>query len=284
MCGRCPAIGRSQSAERPRGGRRRQISMNSRAARGVEGAPAARDGRGPRGPDRDDDPHTCARGSALERPFDPRPPAPARAARESARLLIVGRYRPADVIVSGHPLRALVQELRVRRQCEDIALDLLGEADVAAYLAQRFGEHAGAKAVRSGRTMDDCPQVVRNDGSVRVTWLVAGTSSTETADGGGVGGVRFRLVCERRRERCVTRGRGLTPGCARHSSDRRASPAQLHLASAAAGPYSEIRHRRSHRCGAMRSAVVRCNHESGSTRCCCQLGQHDVECDASSRW
>jgi DNA-binding winged helix-turn-helix (wHTH) protein len=66
---------------------------------------------------------------------------------ESARLLIVGSYRPADVIVSGHPLRALVQELRVRRQCEDIALDLLREADVAAYLAQRFGVHTAAPAL-----------------------------------------------------------------------------------------------------------------------------------------
>src|SRR6185295_13434667 len=39
-------------------------------------------------------------------------------------------------------LRALVQELRVRRQCEDIALAFLREPHVAAYLAQRFGGHA----------------------------------------------------------------------------------------------------------------------------------------------
>jgi DNA-binding winged helix-turn-helix (wHTH) protein/tetratricopeptide (TPR) repeat protein len=61
---------------------------------------------------------------------------------EAARLLVVGSYRPVDVIVKAHPLRALVQELRVRRQCEDIALAFLSEPHVAAYLAQRFGGHA----------------------------------------------------------------------------------------------------------------------------------------------
>src|SRR5437773_4473898 len=62
--------------------------------------------------------------------------------QESARLLVVGSYRPVDAIVTGHPLRALIQELRVRRQCEDIALPFLREQHVAAYLAQRFGGHA----------------------------------------------------------------------------------------------------------------------------------------------
>jgi DNA-binding winged helix-turn-helix (wHTH) protein/tetratricopeptide (TPR) repeat protein len=61
---------------------------------------------------------------------------------ESARLLVIGSYRSVDVIVAGHPLRALIQELRVRRQCEDIALTFLREPDVATYLAQRFGGHA----------------------------------------------------------------------------------------------------------------------------------------------
>ena len=62
--------------------------------------------------------------------------------QESARLLVVGSYRSVDVILAGHPLRALVQELRVRRQCENIALPFLREPHVAAYLAQRFGGHA----------------------------------------------------------------------------------------------------------------------------------------------
>ncbi len=62
--------------------------------------------------------------------------------QEAARLLVVGSYRSVDVIVAGHPLRALIQELRVRRQCEDIPLAFLREPHVAAYLGQRFGGHA----------------------------------------------------------------------------------------------------------------------------------------------
>src|SRR5215471_4186739 len=58
---------------------------------------------------------------------------------ETARLLVLASYRPVDVIMAGHPLQSLLQELRMRRQCDDIALTFLGEADVAAYLAQRFG-------------------------------------------------------------------------------------------------------------------------------------------------
>src|SRR5262249_24948835 len=62
--------------------------------------------------------------------------------QEPARLLVVGSYRSAEVIVTGHPLRALIRELRVRRQCEDLALPFLREPHVAAYLALRFGAHA----------------------------------------------------------------------------------------------------------------------------------------------
>jgi len=58
--------------------------------------------------------------------------------QEPARLLVVGSYRSVDVIVTGHPLRALIQEMRVRRQCEDLPVAFLREADVAAYLARRF--------------------------------------------------------------------------------------------------------------------------------------------------
>jgi len=62
--------------------------------------------------------------------------------QESARLLVLGSYRSVDAIVARHPLRALIQELRVRRECEDIPLPLLKEPHVAEYLAQRFAGHA----------------------------------------------------------------------------------------------------------------------------------------------
>jgi DNA-binding winged helix-turn-helix (wHTH) protein len=59
--------------------------------------------------------------------------------QEPARLLVVGSYRSVDVIVRGHPLRGVIQELRVGRQCEDMGLQFLKQADVAKYIAQRFG-------------------------------------------------------------------------------------------------------------------------------------------------
>jgi DNA-binding winged helix-turn-helix (wHTH) protein len=58
--------------------------------------------------------------------------------RELARLLIIGTYRPADVIVSGHPLRELKQELQSHRQCDELALSFLTEQSVAAYLTRKF--------------------------------------------------------------------------------------------------------------------------------------------------
>src|SRR5919109_1889978 len=57
---------------------------------------------------------------------------------EPARLLIVGTYRPIDVLARGHPLRSLVSELRLHRQCQELLLDVWSPAGVVAYLHQRF--------------------------------------------------------------------------------------------------------------------------------------------------
>jgi DNA-binding winged helix-turn-helix (wHTH) protein/tetratricopeptide (TPR) repeat protein len=69
--------------------------------------------------------------------------------QEPARLLVVGSYRPVDVIVKGHPLRDLVHELQLRRQCDDVGLAFLSAADVATYLVERFGPHGFPAAVAS---------------------------------------------------------------------------------------------------------------------------------------
>ena len=53
--------------------------------------------------------------------------------REAARLLCIGTYRPTEVIVSGHPLRALKQELQSHGQCEELALRVLTESSVEEY-------------------------------------------------------------------------------------------------------------------------------------------------------
>src|SRR5262245_29713677 len=61
--------------------------------------------------------------------------------REPARLLLIGVYRPADVISSGHPLKAVQQELKMSRRCEELALEFLSEASVGEYLAARFPDN-----------------------------------------------------------------------------------------------------------------------------------------------
>jgi DNA-binding winged helix-turn-helix (wHTH) protein len=58
--------------------------------------------------------------------------------REKARLLVGATYRPAEVAISAHPLKAVKQELQLHGHCDEIALDFLSEDDVAAYLAGRF--------------------------------------------------------------------------------------------------------------------------------------------------
>ena len=57
---------------------------------------------------------------------------------EAARLLIVGTYRPMETLAHEHPLRTMKQELELHRNCEELRLKLLGEEDVAGYLAKRF--------------------------------------------------------------------------------------------------------------------------------------------------
>jgi DNA-binding winged helix-turn-helix (wHTH) protein/predicted ATPase len=58
--------------------------------------------------------------------------------REPARLLVLGTYRPVDVIVHGHPLQTVKQELALHGQCVELRLEGLDATAVAAYLAQRL--------------------------------------------------------------------------------------------------------------------------------------------------
>jgi hypothetical protein len=58
--------------------------------------------------------------------------------REPARLLVLGTYRPIDLIVRAHPLRAVAGELALHGLSEEIPLELLSEEDVAGYLALRL--------------------------------------------------------------------------------------------------------------------------------------------------
>lgn len=57
---------------------------------------------------------------------------------EPARLLIIGTCRPGDAKLRGHPLHALIQELRARGLCEELPLPFLDETGVEEYLSSRF--------------------------------------------------------------------------------------------------------------------------------------------------
>jgi predicted ATPase len=62
--------------------------------------------------------------------------------REPARLMVIGTYRPTDVMMREHPLKGIKQELHVHGYCEEIRLGLLTEEDVAEYVAGRFAGEA----------------------------------------------------------------------------------------------------------------------------------------------
>ena len=67
--------------------------------------------------------------------------------REPARLMLLGTYRPVDAIVHDHPVAPLRQQLLVRRQCHELALALLPEDAVEAYVRSRLpGEATPAVA------------------------------------------------------------------------------------------------------------------------------------------
>ncbi|MGH8614200.1 MAG: ATP-binding protein [Gammaproteobacteria bacterium] len=57
-----------------------------------------------------------------------------------ARMLVLGTYRPAEMLGDGHPLNSLVHELLAHRLGVELALGLLSEDYVAAYLQQRFSQ------------------------------------------------------------------------------------------------------------------------------------------------
>jgi predicted ATPase len=58
--------------------------------------------------------------------------------REAAQLVILGTYRPVELILRAHPLKAAATELHLHGHCAELALPYLAEAAVAAYVAQHF--------------------------------------------------------------------------------------------------------------------------------------------------
>jgi DNA-binding winged helix-turn-helix (wHTH) protein/tetratricopeptide (TPR) repeat protein len=58
--------------------------------------------------------------------------------REPARLLVLGTFRPADLILSESPLKALKHDLLLHRLSHEVELERLRESDVADYVAAEF--------------------------------------------------------------------------------------------------------------------------------------------------
>jgi DNA-binding winged helix-turn-helix (wHTH) protein/tetratricopeptide (TPR) repeat protein len=58
--------------------------------------------------------------------------------RQPAQLMIIGTYRPVELVVSGHPLKAVKRELLAKHQCEELPIEYLSEDAVAEYLSVRF--------------------------------------------------------------------------------------------------------------------------------------------------
>jgi DNA-binding winged helix-turn-helix (wHTH) protein/predicted ATPase len=75
--------------------------------------------------------------------------------QETARLLVLGTYRPVEMLGTGHPLRAVKQELQLHRQCEELRLGFLTEQHVAEYLMSRFavGAHGHASLQQLARAI-----------------------------------------------------------------------------------------------------------------------------------
>jgi predicted ATPase len=64
---------------------------------------------------------------------------------EPARLLLIGTYRPVEMLVGTHPLAKVKGELEVHRLCEELRLQLLGPENVADYLRSRFSSEPGER-------------------------------------------------------------------------------------------------------------------------------------------
>jgi predicted ATPase len=58
--------------------------------------------------------------------------------RQPARLMVIGTYRTVELVLTGHPLKAVQRELRAKQQCQELRLEYLSENQVIEYLSVRF--------------------------------------------------------------------------------------------------------------------------------------------------
>jgi predicted ATPase/DNA-binding winged helix-turn-helix (wHTH) protein len=65
--------------------------------------------------------------------------------RDPARLMVLGTYRPVEVILGDHPLKGVKRELQAHGLCHELTLEYLTEDAIAEYLAIRFPAHRVSK-------------------------------------------------------------------------------------------------------------------------------------------
>jgi predicted ATPase/DNA-binding winged helix-turn-helix (wHTH) protein len=58
--------------------------------------------------------------------------------RDPARLLVLGTYRPPEVLRQPHPLATVIQELRLHRLCRELPVTMLRQDVIVRYLTRRF--------------------------------------------------------------------------------------------------------------------------------------------------
>ncbi|HKG45900.1 MAG TPA: AAA family ATPase [Pyrinomonadaceae bacterium] len=61
--------------------------------------------------------------------------------RQRAHLMLIGTFRNVELVVSGHPLKAVKQELMAKQLCKELPLEYLTEAAVSDYLSVTFPGH-----------------------------------------------------------------------------------------------------------------------------------------------
>lgn len=61
--------------------------------------------------------------------------------KDFARLMVIGTYRPVEVILGDHPLKGVKRELHAHGLCHELPLEYLAENYVSEYLAAKFPLH-----------------------------------------------------------------------------------------------------------------------------------------------
>jgi len=60
---------------------------------------------------------------------------------DPAHLMVIGTYRPVDVIVGDHPLKGVKRELQAHSLCQELPLEYLSETSIQDYLVAQFPVH-----------------------------------------------------------------------------------------------------------------------------------------------